>query len=428
MGIQCSFALDIEYSLSEIQKNWNLFLLKYPYCIDYETTESIELKDNEIYSINLQEKYQCKTISEYLDEIIKENSFEVAKTRCFGMKKSSLLTTSIINLNNKKYTLFSMYHCHSKTDFKSIVYFVEEFLSFFDESNSIEMKVIPIQSEYSKLLELNCLPSIEKRNQIEKEIQRDILTFNILSLLNKSKFISIENQQKAKEEIKEIIPNCFISQTLKLSKEETKKLIHYAKQFELSIEAVLLSVMLKSYCECFDINDSNMKTISFMIPFDVRKLFGFDEHCIGIFGEGIYPSYPSSFLDLSINEMSKQLTDYIRSITSFDSNTFDRFRDVIYCGNSSLGNIPYTLSLSNMGRFKVMERVSSSLKQHIVDFHLSGCNRFPCTRQMNSMMIHSYLLFDGTCNLSLSYAYSIIPSIIPEIVLNKMYSLLTSLN
>ena len=434
IGMQCSFAFDCELSTTIIQNHWNQLMEKYPYCLDYEYTEGMQLESttNEIYQINIQEKYQITSITEALNELIKENSFEVARTRLYGMNKSALLTYSLCTINNKCYTVLAMYICHSKTDFKSLVYLVEEFVSFFSELNDnkqpIETKKIPFESCYPYLVENNCIPLKENKEQIMKLIPKDVVHFDFLSpLRSESLDLTEEEKQQAEEEIKELIPNCIVSETMKLTSDETKKLVAYAKERKLSIQAVLFCALLKVFRKVLQLKDENMKTLLLMILYDVRAFSKLDEHCFGIFGDGVYPTYPLSFIEKPIEVMAQEMTEYMKTVSSNHSKEFDLFRYCIYHIDNEIGAVPYTSSLSNIGRFVVFDRVNESIRKHILDYHFSDCNRYLSTKDMTRPMIHTFLMNDGSCNFSMSYSFSVIPSIIIKKILNELHSLLISL-
>ena len=134
-------------------------------------------------------------------------------------KKSSLLLYSSITIENEEYMIFRMYQCHSRIDFKSIVYLVEEFLNLFDETY-ISSSLISISSYYDEYLSQQCSPTKECHEQIIKETPHNILTFD---------FTTLKEKEMIFRDIKKgYYPH--LSETMKLSPEETKKLITYCKQ------------------------------------------------------------------------------------------------------------------------------------------------------------------------------------------------------
>ncbi|EKE40121.1 hypothetical protein ENUP19_0046G0042 [Entamoeba nuttalli] len=420
-GIQCSFALKRNIPKEDIEKCWDKLMKEYPYCCNYE--EEIYSEDNKPLYISIQ-SYPIHSIQEALDYIIRENSFEVAKTRCFGMKKSSLLIYSYITLNSTQYTIFGMYQCHLKTDFKSIVFLVESFLNY---SVQIEHQHYPIQTAYSNLIEVNGIPDDERKEMAELFIQRNVIQYDYSKLKDES-LITKDKLLEAQEETNTIIPNCFISKTIKLNQEETTNFIQWCNDNNLSIQATLLAIQLKTYDHLFNKQNKQATTIAFMIPYDIRKFLPkIQKESIGCFYENIYPSYPYNFLQLSIKEMAEQITQYIKNIDEINHPFFDRFRDAVYCGNTNLLKLPYTTTLTNINSFIVMERLHPLIKKDFIDFHISNCKRIQCNKEMKELIVYSYFLFDGTCNISLSYEYSIIPSIISEEVLKEMYSIIITL-
>ena len=153
-----------------------------------------------------------------------------------------------------------------------------------------------------------------------------------------------------------------------------------------------------------------------MFPYDCRKLVGITTPTIGLYPEDIYPMFPVSFLDLSIEEMAHQLTTYIRNIKTLNAIEFDRYRDGYYNGNIPSVAFPNTCFFSNLGSFKAMERLTPTMKERFVDFQFSGCSRVAENSENVYIAIHSFGLFNGCCNLCASYIGKIEHSIVQKVL------------
>ncbi|KAL7713453.1 Condensation domain-containing protein [Entamoeba marina] len=426
MGIQCSFGLKKSIQEIDIVNAWAKTNVDYPYLFDYQHyNDPITLEEAKTNSpLNVTMKDEITTVDDALDLMIRYNSIEFIKNRSFGQSNKSLLTYSTIELNHTTYSLFAIYLCHSKTDFKSIVFIAEAFINHFTTS-PIDIK--PIRSAYPALQQQHLIPSENEKESIELPVgdilKYDTTTFKDNIILNE------KEQEQMKEETRELITNGIVSHTRKLTKEQTTKLKNYCKKNNLSVQALLLVCELQAYNTLFKKqNEATAKNISFMIPYDIRKYIdGVESDSIGLFSEGIYPTFAIDFLDKSINERATQLTTFLRNIKSLTAQEFKRFRYAIYNKDYPMMGIPYTTSLSNVAGFHVMDRISNEMKNCFVDMHLSGCTRIACTKQSVDLMIHTYSMYDGTSNLSLSYSYSVIPSIIPKRVLSEMIKLIDSL-
>lgn len=203
---------------------------------------------------------------------------------------------------------------------------------------------------------------------------------------------------------------------MKLSPEETKKLITYCKQHSFSMQALFYAIQLTIYNKMFNRLSKNEEMIVLMIPYDLRSFLHITTPMIGLYAEDIYLIFPISFINLSIEEMASQLTTFIKSVDSLKSPIFDRYRDGYYNGNLSSVSFPNSGFFSNIGKFTVMERLTSEMKKKFIDFHLSTSTRIPQNSDIVSICIHSFQLFDGSCNLSASY----IGKISHEIVINVL--------
>ena len=453
VGINCGFCIKGKYIKEEIQNKWNLFLQKYPYCVDYEWTEgifdqfktvnTIEINEtNEIREIDIQKIFETNQskekneneefieiteINQAMRIIIEESFYFSIQTRSVGKLKSASLVFSSIEIQKEWYSFFGMYQCHSRTDLTSLNYLVEEFLNLFDENKMINEKdnqIVPILSYYPQYVENNCSPSIDKRDEILKTIPTNVLQFDCSQM---------KGEEMKYREIREGL-YAQTSETLKLNKNETTTFLQWCKNHSLSPQAVFNAIQLKVYNNLFERKciSTNQKeemnqTIVFMFPYDCRNLVGITTPTIGLYAEDIYPMYPESFLSLSIEEMAQELTTYVRNITTLTASEFDRYRDGYYNGHFASVTFPISCFFSNLGKLKVMERLTPTMKEKFIDFQCAGCSRIAQNSEDVSISIHSFGLFDGSCNLCASYNGKIEYQIVVK-TLNAIKEMIINLN
>lgn len=413
LGIQCSFA--VSGRLHDVEEKWGEFMRMYPYCVDYEGVNAD--KPNSPVLIEIQKQCSLDSVSHALDLMIKELSAEVAKTRVFGSSnRSSLLVYSYISINGHEYTLFATYHCHCKTDLKSVVLLAQSFLNLFDAGSNKQSYLF--ESSYKTLLEKNCLPQPEKRELIMESIPKDVLRYDCTHL---------KQPAFGDATTDEPLQNCMTSVTMKMTKDEFCTFLSWCRSRHLSVQATLLAVELKVYEQLFNKVANDAKSISFLVPYDLRRFLPFEADCLGLLSETIYPTLPISALNQTIDQTAAQLTEKLRDVKDINSEAFDRYRDAYYCGNMALMAVQHTCSVSNVSSFTVMDGLSPSLKERFVDFHMSGCVRVPCNPSMQDLTIHSYTLVDGTFNCSLTYPYGVIQTSIAKAVLDTFKSIIQSL-
>ncbi|EDR29924.1 hypothetical protein EDI_233760 [Entamoeba dispar SAW760] len=413
LGIQCSFAM--LGKLEHIEKQWEQLMNMYPYCTDYEGVNTTT--NNPSVEVDIQKKYSLESISQTLDLMIKELSKEIAKTRTFGStNKSALLMYSYVVFNGQEYTVFAMYQCHCKTDFKSVVLLAQSFLNLF---NNEKDKVYPIETSYKVLTDKGCLPSANQRQIIMENLPKNVLRYDCSHLKDPHSIQSV---------LDDPIPNCMTSVTIKLTKNEFNSFALWCRSRHLSIQATLLAIELKAYEKLFDRKGNNAESISFLVPFDLRRFLPFESDCIGLLSETIYPTLPISIINQSIEQISICLTKKLKEVTNINSEAFDRYRDAYYCGNMALMGVKHTCSVSNVSSFAVMNGLSQPLKDRFVDFHMSGCVRVPCNSMMEDLTIHTYSLVDGSFNCSLTYPYGIIQTSVAEAVLKTFKDIINTIN
>ena len=333
-------------------------------------------------------------------------------------KKHSLLAYAKVQLKNETYTLFSLYTPHGRTDFKSISFIVTSFLNSFDDISTI----YPMESMSKVIIEKNLLPKVEERQSLIEKYFNYKQTLQIdFSKLKEN--IQMENEEKKNVENEENDNNqtpYLISETIKISKEQMKIITEYCKSNNLSTQALLYAAYLKASMELFQSNQTEADVVNFQIIYDQRKPAVNNEKCIGLFAEGTYPYLTIDALNKSILDISKELTQRIRKVTSLENEELRRYRIECYYINKELYTIQFSLSATNMGKFKVLEDLSDNIKEKFVDYHFLNGLRYPITCDYKKTEIHMYGLFDGTCNISLSYPKYNIPSVYVAKLLNRI--------
>ena len=125
------------------------------------------------------------------------------------------------------------------------------------------------------------------------------------------------------------------------------------------------------------------------------------------------------FIKKIIYRISIDLNNRIRKIKSIDNEEFKRYRLECYHFHKELYTIQFSFSASNMGKFKVLEDLSNNIKEKFIDFYFMCGFRFPLSNNYKDIAIHMFGLFDGSCNISLSYPEHIIPSVYIKKLLEK---------
>ena len=391
-AIHCSFAITGKYSKETVQSHWNQLMKNYPYCVDYEWAGGIFEKENKIIEITIENQHP-KTIQHAIRIVLEECHYYAYDTRSFGKEKSSLLIFSTIEIENKEYTIFGMYQCHSRTDFKSVIYFMEDFLNYFDETFDISSsQVIPMGSCFSQILEQNCIPSKERSIEIKQQTPKNILTYDFTHIKGEEPHWRESHHEH----------HLRSAGSITLSQEEIKTFIKWCKSHNFSTQAVFWAIQLKTYEKLFERKSKNADTVVLMSPFDCRNVLGIHDPIIGMYIDVIYPMFPVSFIDLSIEEMAKQLTDYIRSVNTFNSKELDRYRDFIYNGHFESIDIPNTAFFSNVAGMKVMNRLTNPMKEKFVDFLISS---FPRNNHDEAVTptIYSWGLYNGISIITVFY-------------------------
>ncbi|OUM60904.1 hypothetical protein PIROE2DRAFT_62860 [Piromyces sp. E2] len=147
LSILCSFGIKEDYSDELINENWIKLQKQYPYLYDYSTI--VEKGDD--YSTNVPMKYDLLQrngqVTDYLNELLESLSEEAIKPERLA-KKCSLLAYAKFQLNDTKYTIFSIFTPHSKTDFKSLTYIATSFLNYFENVTT----TYPMDNEMEKVL------------------------------------------------------------------------------------------------------------------------------------------------------------------------------------------------------------------------------------------------------------------------------------
>lgn len=425
LSVFCSFGIKEDYSDELIKENWIKLQRNYPYLYNYENVED---KSDYTYSDNEPIKYELNSKSgvmkDYLNEIISFLSKESLKEERLSQKKS-LLAFSKVQIKDITYTIFSLYTPHGRTDFKSVSFLVTSFLNNFDNISTI----YPMESMGKAIIEKNLLPEVEERQNLIKKY------FNYKQTLQIDFSKLKENIHLTKEE-KDIIENeitnnnqapYLISETIKISKEEMKNISEYCKKNNLSIQALLYAIYLKASLELFQSNKTEADVVNFQIIYDQRKPTVNNEKCIGLFAEGTYPYLKIDAINESILDISKELTQRIRKITSLEDEELKRYRIECYYFHKELYTIQFSLSATNMGKFKVLEDLSDNIKEKFVDYHFLNGLRYPIANDYGKTEIHMYGLFDGSCNISLSFAKHVIPSIYAQKLLNKIKDIMCNL-
>lgn len=418
LSIFCSFGVKEDYIDELIKLNWIKLQKIYPYLYDYTSI----VDNNYDYSNNLPIKIELKdnnNLDECLIKMISNLSKESIKPEILSQKKS-LLAYSKILITNTKYTVFSLYIPHSRTDFKSISFIVTSYLNLFDNITTI----YPMESLNKIMVEKNLIPEIEERPKLIKKFfnYKQILKFDF-SKLNE-KILLTEEEKKIIENEKNNYLNIksfyMTSKTLKISKEEIQYIFNICKKDNLSIQGLLYAAYLKASLELFKSNINEADAVNFQIIYDQRKNTVNNEKCIGLFADGTYPCFSLDLLKKSVMEISKDLTNRIRKIKSIDDEEFKRYRLECYHFHKELYTIQFSFSASNMGKFKVLEDLSNNIKEKFIDFYFMGGFRFPLSNNYKDIAIHMFGLFDGSCNISLSYPEFVVPSIFMKKLLQKM--------
>ncbi len=421
LSIICSFGVREEYSDELIKENWIKLQKNYPYLYNYET---IEDKSDNIYSDNIPLKYEFQYkgnfMNEYLNEIISFLSKESLKQEKLTQKNSLLAYAKIQVKENQIYTFFSLYTPHSRTDFKSLSFIVTSYLNNFDNISLI----YPMESMGQILIEKNLIPKVEERQDLIKKY------FNYKQIL-KIDFTKLkENIKLTKEEEKKMIKNneideqiqipYLISETIKISKEEMNIIFESCKKNALSVQALFYASYLKASLDLFQSNQTEADVVNFQIIYDQRKHTVHKEKCIGLFAEATYPFLSIDTINKSIIDISKELTQYIKKVTSLENEEFKRYRIECYYIHKELYAINFSLSATNMGKFKILEELSEHIKENFIDYHFLNGLRFPITNDFKKTEIHMYSLFDESCNISMNFPKYVIPSIYIIKLLNKI--------
>ena len=286
--------------------------------------------------------------------------------------------------------------------------FIVSFLNHFvDETTTFSM-----ETAYNELREKKAIPTLEEHDEIDKKFvdHRQSIQFDTTKLLSTVKLTPSE-KESIDNELREFIPNGIVSRTIKLTKEEMNAIKLSAKQHDYSIQALLLSAFTFACKELFESNKEQAEIVSYQIPYDIRRYLNVPKECIGLFSDGIYPNYSLDILDKPIEVLTHEITKYVRTVTSLDSELFKRFRLTVHLAQFDLTQIPYSLSCSNIGDFICFNQLNDKMKQRFVDFHFSGSTRIPIQQTSKGVMIHMYQLFDGSCNISMSFSYSVVPSV-----------------
>ena len=429
LSIFCSFCIKEDFSEELIKLNWIKLQKNYPYLYNYEKFKTNNENDY-IFSDNMPLKFtfenKNESIKDYLNQIMNSLSRETIKPERLK-KKNSLLAYTKIKINDIIYTIFSLYTPHSKTDFKSITFLVTSFLNNFDNISTI----YPIESMGPFLFEKNLIPEVKERQDLIKKYfnYKQPLQFDFsklkdsISLTQKeNKIIENEISQNNNE------PIYMISETIKYTKKEFKIIIDYCKKNKISIQALLYAVYLKASLLLFKNNINEADIVNFQILYDQRNATVKNEKCIGLFAEGIYPYIKKEdALNKSILDISKIITSHIRNVNSLDNEEFKRYRIECYYIHKELYTIQFSLSATNIGKFKVLEYLSDNLKKKFVDFHFLNGLRFPLSHDYRKIEIHMYSLFDNSCNISLSFPKNNISYAFIDILLNKIKEIMLNL-
>jgi len=425
LSVFCSFGVKEDYSEELIKEKWLKLQNNYPYLYNYE---SIEGKSDYIYTDNLpikfEHQYHGDSIKDYLNEIINFLSNESLKQERLSQKKS-LLAYSKVQIKNSILTLFSLYTPHARTDFKGLTFFVTSFLNSFDNVTTI----YPMESMNKILVEKNLLPKVEERQELIKKY------FNYKQTLLVD-FSKLKENIPLTEEEKKIIKNetsgdiqttYLVSETIKLNENEIKTISENCKNNGLSMQALLYAAYLKASIELFENNQKEADVVNFQIIYDQRKPTVNNEKCIGLFAEGTYPYLPIDDINKSVIDISRELTQRIRRVSSLDNDELNRYRIECYYFHKELYSIEFSLSATNMGKFKVLDDLSDSIKEKFVDYHFLNGLRYPIAKDYGKTEVHMYGLFDGTCNITLSYPKHNIPSVFVQKLLNRTKEIMLSL-
>ena len=426
LSVYCSFGIKEDYSDELIKENWIKLQKNYPYLYNYE---SIKGNKEYTYSDNLPIKYELQfkgdQTKEYLTELINLLSKESLKPERLS-KKNSILAFSKIKINNINITLFSLYTPHARTDFKGLSFFVTSFLNSFDNISTI----YPMESMSGILFEKNLIPDVKERQDMIKKY----FNYKQTLLFDFSKF---KENIKLTDEEKNIIKNqqndinnqnnYLISETIKLNINDINSILEKCKKNNLSLQALIYAVYLKASMELFENNIIKADVVNFQIIYDQRKLTVNNEKCIGLFAEGTYPYLPIDMMNKSIIDISKELTKHIRKINSLNDEEFKRYRIECYYFHKELYTIQYTLSATNMGKFKVLDDLSDNIKNKFIDYYFLNGLRYPVDSNYGKTEIHMYSLFDGTCNISLSYPKHNISSVNIQKLLDRIKAILLNL-
>ena len=412
-AIHCSFAITGIYSKETIQTHWNTLMKNYPYCVDYEWYEGVFEKENKVVEVTIN-KTETTTLKSALQEVLEQCHYIGYDTRSFGKEKSALLIFSCIEIESIEYTIFGMYQCHSRTDFKSINYFMEEFLNYFDE-NYIPQNV-PMGTYFPQILEYNCIPSDERSEELKREKPKNIVTYD---------FTHVKGEEpKFRKNEHGFFPRTALSTTL--TSEQIGPFLKWCKKHNFSTQAVFWAIQMKVYEKLFERKNKNSDTVCLMSPFDCRNILGIHDPIIGMYIDVIYPTFPVSFLDLPLEEMAKQLTQYIRSVNTFNSKEFDRYRDFMYKRNYDSINFPYTAFFSNVSGLKTLDRLTDKMKGKFCDFLISSFPRNTHDPDVTPT-IYSFGLFNGISILTVFFNGMVENDVIQRI-LDEMIKMIFSLS
>ena len=280
------------------------------------------------------------------------------------------------------------------------------------------------------LSEKNLIPDVKERQDMIKKY----FNYKQTLLFDFSKF---KENIKLTDEEKNIIKNeqndinnqnnYLISETIKLNINDINSILEKCKKNNLSLQALIYAVYLKASMEFFENNINKADVVNFQIIYDQRKLTVNNEKCIGLFAEGTYPYLPINMMNKSIIDISKELTKHIRKINSLNDEEFKRYRIECYYFHKELYTIQYTLSATNMGKFKVLDDLSDNIKNKFIDYYFLNGLRYPLDNNYGNIEIHMFSLFDGTCNISLSYPKHNISSVNIQKLLDRIKAILLNL-
>ena len=414
----CTFALKSDYSEEVITNSWLKLQNQYPYLHDY-TSIVHHKEENNDYSDNVPLKFQIRgnlTIQEGINKLSDNLSKEIIQPEHSGKKNALLSYTKFYPMNdiNNIYTLFSLYVSHSRTDLRSMTYFVDSFLSLLEDDKEI---IYPIESIYPTLIEKNLIPPVEeKKILIQKYFNYKCpLNFDYVHVKDAIK-LSKEEKAVYEEELQHHEePIYFISRTIKYSASEMNKILGFCKKHELSVQALLDAAYLKAGLEFFHSNIEEADAINFQVIFDHRQPSIGTEKCIGNFPEAAYPYLPISFGQKSVLVIAKALTEKIKSFippnsSSLYSDSFGLYRIECYHVSNGEYNINFSFSASNLGRLKCFNELTPDMKEKFVDFTFLAGSQYSLPNTIKAVSSHMYSLFNGSCNHTLHFPHAVIYS------------------